>query len=256
MRIALFFLLLFCSCNNKDAAFKAQRYFLHAPIDTAVVHACEVRAEPKIFDSAFFDGTTVHIQDTLLARFFPVNVGLLDLPTGKVVASDAIMTYGAEPYKIQFPIGKFPVQLAIAKFADHHGENVAFSRIVFSNERVARWEFALMAGQDSIPLFGEKSYSYGVDAGVGGFMDFRSLQLTNQLSESSNKQLFDSLTSQLEFHSHSGWQSALIHFKGIDMAAFSSGYGDGGYSTYVGYDSAGKPCRLLTDFGLVSWYKK
>ncbi len=33
-----------------------------------------------------------------------------------------------------------------------------------------------------------------------------------------------------------------------EVAAFSSGYGDGCYPSYFGLDEAGKPCALVTDF--------
>ena len=33
-----------------------------------------------------------------------------------------------------------------------------------------------------------------------------------------------------------------------DFAAFSSGYGDGAYPSYFGFDEDGKPCVLVTDF--------
>lgn len=49
-------------------------------------------------------------------------------------------------------------------------------------------------------------------------------------------------------------QSCLLYdFNGHNLAAFSTGYGDGFYATYVGYDQKGKICRLLTDFGVVEW---
>lgn len=46
------------------------------------------------------------------------------------------------------------------------------------------------------------------------------------------------------------------NYKDINIVAFSTGFGDGRYSTYVGYDKNGEPCRLLTDFRLVDWLKK
>ena len=33
-----------------------------------------------------------------------------------------------------------------------------------------------------------------------------------------------------------------------DFVAFSSGYGDGGYQSYFGFDETDKPCILVTDF--------
>jgi|GEM_PF-1178656 len=32
-------------------------------------------------------------------------------------------------------------------------------------------------------------------------------------------------------------------------------YGDGCYATYIGFDKEGHPCQLLTDFGLVAWWR-
>ncbi|MFC3355486.1 DUF4241 domain-containing protein [Sphingobacterium zeae] len=32
-----------------------------------------------------------------------------------------------------------------------------------------------------------------------------------------------------------------------------TGFGDGFYATYIGRDSAGKICQLLTDFDIVLW---
>ncbi|WP_432774035.1 DUF4241 domain-containing protein [Brevibacillus gelatini] len=34
---------------------------------------------------------------------------------------------------------------------------------------------------------------------------------------------------------------------------FSSGWGDGSYASYIGYDADGQIVRLLTDFYLVDW---
>ena len=37
----------------------------------------------------------------------------------------------------------------------------------------------------------------------------------------------------------------------LDMAIFSTGYGDGGYGVYVGLDADGKPTRYVMDFAIV-----
>jgi hypothetical protein len=36
-----------------------------------------------------------------------------------------------------------------------------------------------------------------------------------------------------------------------NIVAFSSGYGDGIYASYVGWDAAGDPVCVVTDFGVI-----
>jgi hypothetical protein len=43
------------------------------------------------------------------------------------------------------------------------------------------------------------------------------------------------------------------NFENHNWLLSSTGYGDGHYGTYVGYDAKGQLCRILTDFGLVVW---
>jgi hypothetical protein len=48
----------------------------------------------------------------------------------------------------------------------------------------------------------------------------------------------------------------MYSFSNHNMAVFRTGYGDGCYSTYIGYNSMNQPCCLLTDFGLIRWWQQ
>ena len=61
---------------------------------------------------------------------------------------------------------------------------------------------------------------------------------------------------EMEKHTHYDWRYAMYDFGQHNLAAFTSGFGDGRYSTYIGFAANGKPCRLITDFGLFDWRKK
>jgi len=41
-----------------------------------------------------------------------------------------------------------------------------------------------------------------------------------------------------------------------NLLAFTTGWGDGGYNSYIGYDSTGKPVEVLTDLGVIDWDDK
>src|SRR4051812_42169573 len=92
--------------------------------DTVKNKPYSVSTKPAIFETAYFDGTEVKVNDTVRLTFYTVGIGNVNLETGKVVACDPVMTYQQEPFITQFPIGQFPVQLAIAKVNDNQNELV------------------------------------------------------------------------------------------------------------------------------------
>lgn len=224
-------------------------------VDTVINKPYPVTAKPAIFETAYFDGTEVKVSDTIGLKFYTVSIGDVNLETGKIIACDALATYEQAPFTTQFPTGQFPVQLAIAKVNGNENELVGFSRIVFSEEPVTRWEFALKKGQKPISIFGDSIYYYPVDGGVGKFIDEGSFDRLTKLEENKQSQISDKLIAVLDKHTRRSWQFANTTENDVNIVAFSSGFGDGRYATYIGYDKTGNPCRLLTDFGLVDWPK-
>lgn len=252
--------MLFLSCtdfssHNNLVAQKLPLGITTEKLDTAKTKSYQVTAKPDIFETAYFEGTEVKINDTVRLTFYPVDIGKVNLETGKVVACDPTMAYQQEPFTAQFPTGQFLVQLAIAKVNGNENELVGFSRILFSKEPVVKWEFALKKGQEPISIFGDSTYYYPVDGGFGQFMDESSLNKLEKLDEHSQSQVLHNLFAELDKHTQRSWQFANTNYNDINIVAFTSGFGDGRYPTYIGYDKNGKPCRLLTDFGLVDWLK-
>ncbi len=252
--------ILFISCTNISnpnnlSAQQTSSDTSTGKLDTANTKSYPVSARPDIFETAYFEGTEVTVNDSIRLTFYPVDIGKINLETGKVVACDPVMTYQQEPFATQFPTGRFTVQLAIAKVNGNENELVGFSRILFSEEPVVKWEFALKTGQEPISIFGDSMYYYPVDGGLGQFMDESSFNRLTKLDEHAQSQVLDNLFAELDKHTRRSWQFANTNNRDINIVAFTSGFGDGRFPTYVGYDKNGKPCRLLTDFGLVDWLK-
>lgn len=187
-------------------------------------------------------------------RFCPIHIGDLRVTSGKVIAACPVNSRDAPPFAPLFPTGSFPVQLAIAKFLDRD-ERVAFSRVLFSVAPVARWEMALERGQKPLSIYDTTFYGYGVDGGEGLFID----SLANVTIESDKDEataMTDSIFMySMKAHGRPTWDYGVYQFKGQNVACFSTGFGDGSYGSYIGYDSAGGICRLVTDFGLVDWHE-
>ncbi|MGY2130989.1 DUF4241 domain-containing protein [Hymenobacter sp. HD11105] len=208
-----------------------------------------VTAEPILFESAFFPDTQVS-QDSLSIHFQRVFLGNLPVTSGYLIASDPVALRD-EPFTQVFEKGHFPVELALADF--EHDERVAFARVLFSNEAVARWELALIKGQQTLPVKSEKIYGYSVDAGVGMFLDQNTYKPFNQFL-SSERAAWDKIFIRgFKLDDPKPLPGLLYTVNDHVIAAFSTGFGDGSYATYIGFDKAGKPCRLLTDFQVVDW---
>lgn len=219
----------------------------------ARVHAYKPQALPALFETAFFNLSSFK-QDTMTFFFVAVDIGELNCETGRLIACDPIVMQDVRPFVQQFPVGRFPVQLSIATFKTE--ERVAFSRICFSDEPVVKWEFAIDSGKKQLPIFGGTLYGYSVDGGIGIFIDAKANQAFTALRRADDDVWERAFTNEMYKHDHGSWQYANYHFQEHNVVSFTTGFGDGRYGTYVGYDKDGKICRLLTDFGLFDWWKK
>jgi hypothetical protein len=220
-------------------------------LDTISTVPARITAQPLLLESAFVKGTTQVVNNATI-NFYGVNIGKLKIPTGRIIACDPylIEEYG-NAFTQVFPTGEFPMQLAIAKF--DNGEQLAFARIQFSDAPVAKWEVALLKDQKPVAVNSEKKHGYVVDAGLGIFMDEAAKAA---LDKNLLVQPESALYKEMEKHYHHRWRHAVYNFGNHNLAAFSTGFGDGRYVTYIGFDDSGKPCRLVTDFEIVDWQKK
>lgn len=220
-------------------------------LDTIQSVPAKVVATPMIFETAFIKGTKEKGKNSTI-ELYGITIGNLKVTSGRIIACDPLHVeeYGI-PYTYVFPIGEFPVQLAIAKVEDV--EMTAFSRIFFSEEPVVKWEMALQQGQAPLPLGGEKIHGYGVDGGMGVLMD----EDASKVIDKDGLMNDDApLYTEMDKHYHDTWKYAMYNVGQYNVAAFTTGFGDGRYASYIGFDANGKPCRLLTDFGLFVWRNK
>jgi hypothetical protein len=239
---------LFITCTNISSFHKVPP-LSHEPLDTIQSSPASIVATPFLFESAFIKGTTQK-QDNSNVPLYGITIGKIKIESGHIIACDPmhIDEYG-NPFRQVFPTGEYPVQLSIAKRNDK--ETVAFARINFSDEPVVKWEFALLEGQSKIPLGDEKKHGYSVDAGVGIFIDEQANKALDFKTMVYN--MDGAVYKEMDKHYRNHWRYTIYKFGNHNLAAFSTGEGDGYYATYIGIDAKGETCRLLTDFGLFDW---
>lgn len=203
------------------------------------------------FAVAFRDGATISDDEGLLATMRVQPLGDLIAPSGAIVACDPLTAIEPKPFAQRIAPGRYPILLSVARLANGD-ERVACAQLRLSNAPVTRWEMARLERQEQITLGADEFFGYSVDAGVGCFMDAQAataLDARYERDESYDEALIDAL----EAHRTDTWDYANIALderSGLNVILFSSGWGDGVFASYWGYDASGAPACLVTDFSL------
>jgi hypothetical protein len=176
------------------------------------------------------------------------HVGDLQLPTGQLVACDPFVFPEMEPFSLLLPRGTFPVVLSVARTATD--QRVAFATLRAKQSVPITWKMMTLGQQDTSKLKDGELFGYPVDAGTGCFMD-RSVGriLTQTMREKSD--FYEVMIAEMERTYTHTWSWIDMKFGDGNLVAFSSGYGDGVYATYAGFDSDGDLCVVVTDFGVI-----
>ncbi len=192
--------------------------------------------------------------------FWTKNLGELHLPTGRIVASDPTVFFDEKPFVIQVEKGSYDVILSVARINQQfeqrsfEHERVAFAMIKFNEKRPIRWELALRENDDLSKEMDEKFFGYGVDSGTGCFMDVETQKILNDLLFDEEYKFFDFLHNQMQKNYVPTRDWINYDFEGLphnNLIAFSSGWGDGGYASYFGFDADNQVVCLVTDFEVV-----
>jgi hypothetical protein len=182
-----------------------------------------------------------------------VDMGLLDVPTGEIVAADPLVTPDRPPFARKVAPGRYPVVLYRAQ------GRTALAMLRFASGAPVRWELATVAGQDVATLKDDEIFGYPVDAGTGCFMDKAAypLMLEREKREiatgAANFNYYDDVLAKDYPGERDG--EFVLHVplpeSPLNVAVFSSGWGDGFYASFWGLDASGEPLVLMTDFGVL-----
>jgi len=177
-------------------------------------------------------------------------VASLYLPSGKIVACDPLVALDPVPFAREVAPGTYPVDASVVQLESER--RVAALRIVFGPGAPVCWEAATIVGQDPSVLAPGERFGYGVDAGVGCFMDVTTcallLERAETIGDGGGNYYDDVLAAE--------WNGDHVDHHPVagrveNCAIAHSGCGDGIYSSYWGLDVDGRPLWLVTDFQVV-----
>lgn len=213
--------------------------------------------------------------------FSTYEIGELHLPSGQIVACDpSVVDSLACRFDKTVAPGRYPVLLSVIYESSSGYSRVACALIRFGDTPAVRWELAqIYHPNQKRPL-----EVYGVDQGTGCFMaaetatrllelaptaeqsaeiqaaqrvgDYdRAAELMRQSRARFEQEFLEPLWAELQRNAMGSpgkeWANLPVGSdpaRAANVIAFESGYGDGAYASYWGYDAAGDLVSLVTDF--------
>ncbi len=192
-------------------------------------------------DGEHFGVATIAVHD----------IATLHVPTGMIVTCDPFLVEGPALARKVAP-GAYRVSLAVATFTGDKSkgdQRIAAATVRFRDGLPARWEVAAF---DSTPHKQGGEPGYPVDAVTGCFIDAGAQAAIKAGPSAWPTPTDKALEKQLltDNYTHAwGWASYQPDPASPgNCVAFSSGYGDGIYSSYWGLDASGAAVCLTTDF--------
>lgn len=197
------------------------------------------------------DNLTAALVDGFQAgqvRLVHHEIGDLIVSSGRLVGCDPFVFPDTAPFTIQVPQGRLPLTLSIAETGID--QRVAFAILRISESAPVRWEMVTTGHRLPANLKDDEIVGYGVDSGTGCFADATAASLFHEkLRNDAN--YFDVLDAEMQKTDQRGWSCINVSLGDTNLIAFSSGYGDGVYATYAGFDSQERLSRIVTDFDVL-----
>lgn len=202
----------------------------------------------------YFEGEEISTPNLGNIIFTPYKIGELVLTSGKLVACDPLVNPHSEPFEITLTPGRYPVILSVAHIQKNNDQRVAYAMLRLSDRTPVRWEMATVPGEDISSLSEDAiGYGYGVDSGTGCFMDAEVGQIIDDsiYADTEEEILVYQLLERLEKNQIRTWcwaDMCIDEKSQANVIAFTSGWGDGVYITYFGYDTENNIVSVVTDF--------
>jgi hypothetical protein len=194
-----------------------------------------------------------------------IHIGDVNLPTGRIIASDPFFTEEQHPFSRTVEPDKYPVYIYVAKIDELH-HRIAYAKIKFRAEDASKWILALtddLTQEELNDLGDEEFYGFAVESGLACFLDEQTngeliAKIDSVQDAKPESNYYDEVLAD-EFREYSGknnfsrqlgdWNDHHPN-DGSDNNAimFASGWGDGYYPAYWGLNDNGDTIELVIDF--------
>lgn len=195
-------------------------------------------------------------------RYF-LMVGEIDCPTGRIIAADPLAYLpGAQFSPVlaeHIPVGKYPVEVSICRQNDI-GIRMCTAKLKIKDTKVVKYKKAVATDDTRIQCKDGTLEGFPVDAGMMTFCDEKVAEeyrvfLDNWYQSHPDGNHYDDYFASYFAESYEALPAYqredgdFIEWTNPDtgnrMVMVASGFGDGFYNSYYGYDTDGQLCQII-----------
>lgn len=208
----------------------------------------------KCFDMKEIQGKEIFILD----------MGEIEFPTGDILVRDPLVWLNRDEkaYLTSVPRGKYRIETLVVKLEEDH-YRYALSRVRFT-ENVPKIYYEALKGDENLDdVDGDSIFGFNVDAGLATIVDIETRNAycdfkDKWYTENPNKNIYDDFFAEVfaknaeenpVYQREGGdWINFKIPNSELSIPMIQSGFGDGRYPVYFGYDENGKLCDLVLEY--------
>lgn len=193
-----------------------------------------------------------------------LEIGDVYFPTGTIFACDPLV--GLEdgvPYIQKVPVGTYPVKICVVPSCEY-GDRYACVKVVISGQKPVRYEMG-MTGEEELDeeLKDGEFFGFCVDAGMGCIADIQAQEAYKKYWKKRREEdnginpyddlfcdiLEESYKENPKYQREGGdWANWIVPGTDCNIPVFASGWGDGFYPCYFGYDENNAVCGIYILF--------
>ena len=193
-----------------------------------------------------------------------LDIGAVHFLTGTLFACDPLVELeDARPFIQTIPAGSYPVKICVVP-SKTYGDRYACVKVEVRAGKPVRYELG-MTGNENLDADWEDGdyFGFGVDAGMGcvadiqtqtAFQAYWSKRLAEDEDIDPYNDLFcDLLEENAKAHpqyqgDYGDWLHWTVPGTDCNLSIFASGWGDGSYPVYFGYDEKDEVCGVYIQF--------
>lgn len=179
-----------------------------------------------------------------------IEAGKLKLSTGRIIATDPILMYDDESYSEHVKPGIYNVYIYVGKTENRKKQTVA-AELRFNENEPVKWEMALLKGESAKGFAHDEFMGYEVENGLGCFMDESVMEILDVMSEEELDKYEKEVRNAVRTNECSCADIVIDKKNNSNIIIFASGWNEGTFPTYCGFDKNNKLARLVTDFMVI-----
>lgn len=208
----------------------------------------------KCFDMKEIQGKEIFILD----------MGEIEFPTGDILVRDPLVWLNRDEkaYLTSVQRGKYRIETLVVKLEEDH-YRYALSRVRFT-ENVTKIYYEALKGDENLDdVDGDSIFGFNVDAGLATIVDVATRNAycdfkDKWYAENPDKNIYDDFFTEVfannaeenpNYQREGGdWINFKLPNSELSIPMIQSGFGDGRYPVYFGYDENGELCDLVVEY--------